>query len=60
MRKLGKKVNAVIATAVNCGLARNTCECYHDYCECGSSPRDYIDSDNHNYWADESNQASYG
>lgn len=59
MSKLKKRVYGKMITAENCAVAGNSCNCFHTYCECGSSPRDYIDAHTQHYWSDESNMANY-
>lgn len=57
MRKLRKLVHGKAATVENCGVVqRGFCRCGHDYCQCGSSPSDYIASDNQHYWSSEASE----
>lgn len=54
MSILKKCVCKNAATVENCGLILNAiCRCIYDICQCGSSPRDYIDADNTFYWTSE-------
>lgn len=58
MSILKKCVCKNAATVENCGLTLNAiCSCIHYYCQCGSSPADYVATDNAHYWPNEASDA---